>query len=99
MEKQSAGMSLLRSDKLTGNSEPSKFGLNQTIPLSSEGCLIYYPTCIFTCFSNRALFTIYLIAFTPARQSYRIELLFTHNNGDLGAISVTERSVALISEV
>ena len=92
-------MSFLRSDKLTGNSEPSKFGLYQTIPLSSEGCLVYYPTCIFTCVSNRALFTIYGIAFTPARKPYWIGLLFTHKNGDFGAISVTERRVAPITKV
>ena len=30
----------------------------------------------------------YYIAFAPARKSYR--LLFTHNNGDFGAISVNE---------
>ena len=33
-----------------------------------------------------------LYAFAPARKSHRIRLLFTHNNGDFGAISVTERS-------
>ena len=37
---------------------------------------------------------------TPARKSYRIGHLFTHENGDLGAISVTERScAALVSKV
>ena len=37
---------------------------------------------------------------TPARKLYRIGHLFTHENGDLGAISVTERScAALVSKV
>ena len=37
---------------------------------------------------------------TPARKSYRIEHLFTLKKGDLGAISVTERScAALVSKV
>ena len=31
----------------------------------------------------------------PARKSYQIGLLFTHENGDFGAISVTERYVTL----
>ena len=30
----------------------------------------------------------------PARKPYRIGLLFTHKNGDFGAISLTERSCA-----
>ena len=38
------------------------------------------------------MFTFYRVAFAPARKPYRIGLLFTHNNGDFGAISVTERS-------
>ena len=40
------------------------------------------------------MFTPYWIAFAPARKPYRIALLFTHKNGDLGAISVTKRSCA-----
>ena len=45
-------------------------------------------------------FSRYRIAFARARKSYRIGLLFTHNNGDFGAISVTERShTSLISKV
>ena len=41
------------------------------------------------------MFTLYWIAFAPARKSYRtLGLLFTRNNGDFGAISVTERSCA-----
>ena len=43
---------------------------------------------------TRAVFTVYWIAFGPTRQLFRIELLFTHENGDFGAISVTERSCA-----
>ena len=44
-----------------------------------------------------AVFTLYRIAFTPTRNPYQIELLFTHKNG---AISVTERSgVAQTSKV
>ena len=31
---------------------------------------------------------------SPGRKPYRIGLLFTHKNGDLGALSVTERSCA-----
>ena len=34
-------------------------------------------------------------AFAPAQNPYRVELLFTHMNGDFGAISVTERSSAM----
>ena len=30
--------------------------------------------------------------FAPARKPYKIGLLFTHNNGDLGVVSVMERS-------
>ena len=40
------------------------------------------------------MFTQYRIAFAPARKPYRIELLFTHKNGDFGEISVKERSCA-----
>ena len=38
--------------------------------------------------------TKYRIVFAPARKPYQIGLQFTHNNGDFGAISVTERSCA-----
>ena len=31
------------------------------------------------------MFTLYWIAFAPARKPYRIRLLFTHENGDFGA--------------
>lgn len=31
------------------------------------------------------MFTLYQITFAPARKTYRIGLLFTHTNGDLGA--------------
>ena len=34
------------------------------------------------------------IVFAPARKPYQIGLLFTHKNGDRGAISVTERRCA-----
>ena len=40
------------------------------------------------------MFTLYRIAFAPARKPYRIGLLFTYENGDFGTISVTERSYA-----
>ena len=40
------------------------------------------------------MFTQYRIAYALARKPYRIELLFTHKNGDFGEISVTERSCA-----
>jgi len=43
---------------------------------------------------SEAFFTLHQVAFTPARKPHRIGLVFTHNNGDLGAISVTERSYA-----
>ena len=40
---------------------------------------------------TKAMFTLYWIAFAPARKSYRtLGLLFTPNNGDFGAISVNE---------
>ena len=40
---------------------------------------------------TKAMVTLYWIAFAPARKSYRtLGLLFTHNNGDFGAISVNE---------
>ena len=48
------------------------------------------------------MFTLYRIAaFAPTRKPNRIGPLFTHENGDFGAISVTERSchAALISKV
>ena len=46
------------------------------------------------------LFTRYRIAFAQARKSYCIGLLFTHKNGDFGAISVMGRGRAsLISKV
>ena len=38
-----------------------------------------------------AVLTLYWTAFVPARKSNRtLGLLFTHNNGDFGAISVNE---------
>ena len=37
---------------------------------------------------------LFRIAFAPAWQPYRIGYLFTHKNGDFGAISVAERSCA-----
>ena len=37
------------------------------------------------------MFTLYLTALASARNPYQIGLLFTHKNGDFGAISVTER--------
>ena len=40
---------------------------------------------------------VYRIAFAPAQKSYRITLLFIHENGCGGAISVTERSCAALS--
>ena len=49
---------------------------------------------------NKAMFTLSRIAFAQALKPYRTGLLFTHENRDFGAISVTERScVAQISEV
>ena len=38
------------------------------------------------------MFTLYHIAFAPARKPYQIGLLFTQKNGDLGVVSVMERS-------
>ena len=38
----------------------------------------------------KAMFTPYRMALASARNPYQIGLLFTHNNGDFGAISVTE---------
>ena len=46
------------------------------------------------------MFTLYWIAFAPARNPNRIGPLFTYKNSDFGAISVTEQSrTALISKV
>ena len=42
----------------------------------------------------KKMLTLCRVALAPARKLYRIELLFTHKNGDFGAISVTERSCA-----
>ena len=39
---------------------------------------------------TKAIFTLRQIAFSPARKPHPIGLLFTHKNGDFGAISVTE---------
>ena len=38
------------------------------------------------------MFALHRIALAPARKPLRIGFLFTHKNGDFGAISVTERS-------
>ena len=57
-----------------------------------EYSLAYFLIGIF--FPGFFIFTSYRIAFAPPRKSYRIQLLFTHKNGDFGAISVTERSCA-----
>ena len=43
------------------------------------------------------LYRWYRIAFAPKRKPFQIGLLFTHKNGDFGAISVTERSWAFRS--
>ena len=40
------------------------------------------------------MLTLYWIPFAPARKLYQIWLLFTHENGDFGAISATERACA-----
>ena len=49
---------------------------------------------------SKAMFTLWRMAFAPAKKQYRIGLLFSHKNGDFGVISVTERScAALISTV
>ena len=40
----------------------------------------------------KAIFTLYWIAFVPAREPYRIGLLFRHKSGDFGANSIRERS-------
>ena len=46
------------------------------------------------------IFTPCRMALTSARKPYRIEIVFTHKNGDFGAISITERSCpAAISKV
>ena len=38
------------------------------------------------------MFTLYRIVFGPTQKPYRIGLLFTQENSDFGAISVTEQS-------
>ena len=38
------------------------------------------------------MFTLYRIAFGPARKPYRLGLLFIHKNSDFGAISGTEQT-------
>ena len=49
---------------------------------------------------SKAVFTLYLIAFALEGKPFRIVLLFTHKNGDFGAISVTKPSCdALIFKV
>ena len=50
----------------------------------------YFGQFLSACFLG--IFTLYRKGFAPAPKPYRIGLLFTHNNGDFGAISVTERS-------
>ena len=40
------------------------------------------------------MFTLYRIVFGPTQKPYRIGLLFTQENSDFGAISVTEQSFA-----
>ena len=40
------------------------------------------------------MFTLYRIAFGPARKPYQIGLLIVHKNGDFGAISVAEQCCA-----
>ena len=42
----------------------------------------------------KKMLTLCRVAFAPARKLYRIGLLFTREDGDFGAISVTERSCA-----
>ena len=44
------------------------------------------------------MFTPYRVAFTPERKPHLIVLLFTHKNGDFGAISATEQSAAPVSK-
>ena len=39
---------------------------------------------------TKAIFTPYRVALAQARKSYRIGPLFTHKNGDYGAITGTE---------
>ena len=41
----------------------------------------------------KAMFTLYRIAFPSVRKPYREGVLFTHENGDFGAISLTERDL------
>ena len=43
------------------------------------------------------VFTLYRIDLAQTQKSYRVGLLFTHNNGDFGTISVTERSCPVLS--
>ena len=47
---------------------------------------------------TQAVFTLYQIAFSFARKSYLMGLLFTHENSDFGAITVTEPSCAAPSQ-
>ena len=59
--------------------------------------MIFFAPCVFVSVMvafTRAVFTLYWTAFGPTRQLFRIEPLFTHENDDFGAISVTERSRA-----
>lgn len=42
----------------------------------------------------KAVTTLYRIALVPARKSYQTGLLFTHENSDLGAASVTVSKAA-----
>ena len=59
--------------------------------------MIFFAPCVFVIVMvafTRAVLTLYRTAFGPTRHLFRIEPLFTHENGDFGAISVTERSRA-----
>lgn len=54
--------------------------------------LVVFPAGEFVGGGTEALFTLYWLGFTPARKLCLIRHLFTHKDGDFGAISVTERS-------
>ena len=45
------------------------------------------------------MFLLYRRALAPARKPYLIRLLFTHKNGDFGAISVTKKNCACTAPI
>ena len=91
--------SILLVKKVLGLVEMTSRLVNASFSLSEWQAvkMIFFAPCVFVIVMvafTRAVFTLYWTAFGPTRQLFRIEPLFTHENDDFGAISVTERSRA-----